>query len=225
MYQVYEALKNAQKARATELPVTRFGAEMRVITSKLQPLFAAAGGGCVTLGVSACSPGEGASTVSRELALHLVGESMSVLLCAALGAADPSTTKSSVPTNDSSSNILATRPITMGTQDRLARADISDLYRPQSTIADKTAFADWLATASAQFDVILIDCPPVLQQQSWASILRVFNGIMLIVEAEKTRSIIIDTTLRVIEESRGKLLGFIFNKRRQYVPSFLYRWL
>jgi len=224
MYRVYEALKNAQKARPTESPVTRFGIEMRAITSRLQPLFAEAGGS-ITLAVTACAPGEGASTVSRELALHLVGEGRTVLLCAAFEPQpEPPKASAKVP-GDAGSNILATRPITMGPQDRVARADISDLCGPQSTVADKTAFADWLATAAKQFDVILIDCPPLLQQQSWASILRIFSGIMLIVEAEKSRSIIIDTTLRIIEESKGRLLGFVFNRRRQYVPRVLYQWL
>jgi Mrp family chromosome partitioning ATPase len=47
----------------------------------------------------------------------------------------------------------------------------------------------------------------------------------MVVEAERTRSPIVDQARRSIESNGGRMLGVVLNKRRFHIPRFLYQWL
>jgi hypothetical protein len=46
-----------------------------------------------------------------------------------------------------------------------------------------------------------------------------------VVEAEQTRSAVLNAALSAVEVAGGHVLGVVFNKRRQYIPGPFYRWL
>ncbi|SRR5258706_8124799 len=222
MANVYKALEQARRvdgpaAKAGAAGVVaadgrlRFGREMRQLSARLQPL--ADERGSIVLLFTACGRGEGTTTVSWELAQHLAAEGRRVLFCAPLGG------QAWAGANGDA------RPVVAGPLDTLHQADISDLRRDSSGVSGNIAFRAWLEQQRANFDFILIDGPPLLAQQSWSTMLKVPDGIILVLEAEKTRSMLVTSTVSMIEEAGGHILGLVFNKRRQYVPRFLYKWL
>lgn len=76
-----------------------------------------------------------------------------------------------------------------------------------------------------RFDLILIDSPPASVSPDGIAISRNVDGVVLVLEAEKTRGPVAQNLKDRIQKNGGNLLGIIFNKRRHYIPEFLYKRL
>jgi Mrp family chromosome partitioning ATPase len=217
MTNLYRALEQARggPGPARGVRPARFEAEMRALRSQLQPLFEARKPTLLT--ITACNHQEGSTTVARELCRSLALDGIKVLLCGRPdlagaprprprpGAIERKTLKTVIPT--------------------LWFVDISDLQQEDARNTAPVEFRDWLEKVKAQFDVIVCDAPPILNQPSWGPLFRNQDGVLLILEAEQTRSMVLTTTISAIEVAGGHILGLIFNKRRQYIPEPFYRWL
>lgn len=77
----------------------------------------------------------------------------------------------------------------------------------------------------SQFDLILVDSPPATVSSDGLAISRMADGVVLIVEAEKTRWPIVESIKDKITKNGGNILGIVFNKRRHYIPEFIYKRL
>jgi cellulose biosynthesis protein BcsQ len=75
------------------------------------------------------------------------------------------------------------------------------------------------------FDNILIDCGPIHESADAAVLASSVDGIVIVVEAGRSRREQILNAQRTIEQAGGKFLGFVLNKRRYPVPEWLYRRL
>jgi len=51
------------------------------------------------------------------------------------------------------------------------------------------------------------------------------DGVILVVEAEKTKWRTARHVRAQIERVGGKILGIVFNKRRYYIPQSIYKYL
>ena len=215
MSSVYQALERARRGAATPPgPVgarprdgeRRFSREMQALSSRLQPLFEERP--TVVLAITACGRGEGATTLASELALHLAEDGRRVLFCGVHGR------ETAAPDGD----IAAAGP-------NLFLLDIGSLRRETTNVQNKSVLRDRLEQLRGQYAVVIVDCPPILIDGSWSAVLRTVDGVILVVEAEKTRSAVLRSTTKMIGEVGGHILGIVFNRRRQYIPRFLYRFL
>ncbi len=75
------------------------------------------------------------------------------------------------------------------------------------------------------FDNILIDCGPLHESADAAVLASNVDGVVIVVEAGRSRRDQIINAQRTIEQAGGKFLGFVLNKRRYPVPEWLYRRL
>jgi Mrp family chromosome partitioning ATPase len=73
------------------------------------------------------------------------------------------------------------------------------------------------------FGYIVIDCPAVWRSNVPTRIATVVEGVILVVEAERVRVQIVERTKERLEEVNARILGVVLNKRRFYIPSWLYR--
>jgi Mrp family chromosome partitioning ATPase len=194
----------------------RFEAEMRALRSQLQPLLDERRP-CVLM-ITACSPGEGATTISRELARSLALDGVKVLLCGWPGMAG-------APRDVSAPSGPIRRRMGRTIIPTLCFTDISDLHHLEARNSALHAFRDWVEAVKSYFDVVLIDAPPILTQPTWGALMRQPDGVLLAMEAEQTRSIVLRTSISAIEGAGGHILGILFNKRKQYIPELFYRWL
>jgi Mrp family chromosome partitioning ATPase len=76
-----------------------------------------------------------------------------------------------------------------------------------------------------RFDLIIVDSPPVMLFPDGPAIVSRVDGVVLIVEAEKTRWQVALSVKEKIIKSGGNLLGIVFNKRKYYIPDFIYKHL
>ncbi|MGQ0762661.1 MAG: hypothetical protein ACT4OT_11715 [Acidobacteriota bacterium] len=75
------------------------------------------------------------------------------------------------------------------------------------------------------FDNILIDCGPLHESSDAAVLASNVDGVVIVVEAGRSRRDQIVNAQRTIEQAGGKFLGFVLNKRRYPVPEWLYKRL
>jgi len=74
-----------------------------------------------------------------------------------------------------------------------------------------------------RFDLIIVDSPPVTMFPDGLRMVSKADGVVLVVEAEKTRWPAALSVKERIKQSGGKVLGIAFNKRQYYIPGWLYR--
>lgn len=82
-----------------------------------------------------------------------------------------------------------------------------------------------LAMLRERYDLIVIDAPPTNRNVLGPALAKKADGVVLVVEAERTRTPIAAAALHAIEINAGRVLGVVLNKRRFHIPGFVYRWL
>lgn len=76
-----------------------------------------------------------------------------------------------------------------------------------------------------QFDCILIDCGSVEATPGVAQFASFCDGVVLVVEADRSNKRQFRRAQQVVQLSHGKLLGAVLNKRRYPIPAWLYKIL
>jgi Mrp family chromosome partitioning ATPase len=76
-----------------------------------------------------------------------------------------------------------------------------------------------------RFDFILIDSPPATTSPDAFSVFRKADGVVIVVEADRTRWPVVESVREKIVQHGGNILGVVLNKRKFYIPDFVYRRL
>jgi len=74
-----------------------------------------------------------------------------------------------------------------------------------------------------RFDLVLIDSPPFQSSPDGIAIARRVDGVVIVLEAEKTRWPVAERLKEQILLNGGNILGLVFNKRRYYIPEYVYK--
>ena len=74
----------------------------------------------------------------------------------------------------------------------------------------------------ARFDLVIFDSPPATASPDGYSVTPKVDGVVLVVEAEKTKWPVIQDVKEKLISHGGNILGIVFNKRRYYIPRWLY---
>jgi protein-tyrosine kinase len=75
------------------------------------------------------------------------------------------------------------------------------------------------------FDLVVINVPPLSVSTAGLAFCRHADGVVLILEAERTRGPVAERAKEQIEKNGGNILGVVFNKRRFYIPKSIYKRL
>jgi hypothetical protein len=84
---------------------------------------------------------------------------------------------------------------------------------------------DCVEQLRTNFDYVLIDCPSIKEAGDVLSLAPFVDGVIIVVQADKTRKDQILHAEKSIEFARGNLIGHILNKRTYLVPQWLYEKL
>jgi protein-tyrosine kinase len=79
--------------------------------------------------------------------------------------------------------------------------------------------------AKEKFDLVLIDSAPASASTDGISLSRYVDGVVLVLEAEKTRKPVAENLKNRILQNGGNLLGMVFNNRRYHIPESVYKRL
>jgi protein-tyrosine kinase len=91
------------------------------------------------------------------------------------------------------------------------------------SLFQSSAFDDFLKSVRQRFQYVVIDAPPLQGFPESLVLSRKADGVILVVESEKTRKRTALWAKQQIEAVGGKLLGVVLNKRKYYIPDWLYR--
>lgn len=87
------------------------------------------------------------------------------------------------------------------------------------------AFCEALPALRQEYTVIICDLPPVLEQSPAMRIAAMMDGVVLVVEAEKTRREVANKAREALLQADSNLIGIILNKRQFHIPEWLYKTL
>ncbi len=76
-----------------------------------------------------------------------------------------------------------------------------------------------------EFDLIVMDLPPAGEMDEMLPASMIADGFLLVLEAERIRRQAAQRVKRQFEQVNGRLLGAVFNKRKNHIPEWLYRRL
>lgn len=181
-----------------------------------------------TLGLIASAEGEGVSTIALGLA-RVVARSpdANVLICTVASDSElargertnsPSVVEVIFPEDAAPrGNVLQWLP-----DSRVAVASLSDRSWIETIATDGETLHSIIAALGASFEFVIFDLPPLGKSIASPALARALDGLVLVVEAERTRRQAVVAARDAIEMYGGHLLGVVLNKRRFHVPSFLY---
>ncbi|MBW4028587.1 MAG: CpsD/CapB family tyrosine-protein kinase [Acidobacteria bacterium] len=169
---------------------------------------------------AAVSPGEGVSYVTRTFAEELATSRFSTVAridLRALRALCQSSMETLQQSLSRASGNLCEIEVTDRIQlrpERNGRWDGSWQYRRDCI--------DFLRT---QVDYAILDCGSLKQSGDVLSVAPFVDGVILVVEANRTRREQLSHAERTIEAAQGQILGHVLNKRTYPIPDWIYRRL
>ena len=201
-------------AREHHSPVAE---DMRRIQSALA--FSSLEGRSRRLLITSASPGEGKSTFSTNLAVTLADTGAKTLVI------DADLRRPRVDALFGLDGSIGLTTVLMG---EIALPDAVVAWRQggpdvltsgalppnPAAIVTSDAFRSALDAASQRYDAVIIDSPPVLTVADSNLLASLADGVVIVVDASKTRRPQLAKTLRSIESAGGRVLGIVLNKTR-----------
>jgi Mrp family chromosome partitioning ATPase len=86
-------------------------------------------------------------------------------------------------------------------------------------------FHEQVAALKERYSLILLDAPSIAESSDALLAAPETDGIVMVVEAGSTRWQVAENAREKLAMQGGNVLGVILNKRRFYIPSFIYRRL
>jgi Mrp family chromosome partitioning ATPase len=172
--------------------------------------------------ITASIRGEGTSTVARDLANAVAATlGLRVLLVQVETRESAEAGLETVATG----NAIATDVIAPARDGPFYRSSLSVFGPSARFLFESGGLERVLGELIELVDVVFIDAPPILAEVASMVLSRCVGGVVLVVEAEKTRAPIVEQARRAIEANGGRLLGVVMNKRRFHIPRAIYQRL
>jgi Mrp family chromosome partitioning ATPase len=174
-----------------------------------------------TVVLASATPGEGTSTIAQEMAMTAAGHlAKTVMLIRVVNdlplspgleaAAHGRLPIDAVTKVDPIVATLATTTLSIGGSNAGLLFDGDELDR---------VFAE----AAKLARLIIIDAPAILADVAAIALSRKVSGLLMVIEAERTRASVIEQARRAVEVGGGRVLGVVLNKRKHYMPGWLDR--
>jgi len=164
--------------------------------------------------------GEGTSTVAREFARTAAALARSNVLLVeadltpASQPARPGLVEAMAATN---SLAAAIRALEGGVD--AARLTTHGL---RSELLKRTALAPLWDAIRARYGLAVVDAPALERGIDGIALAAQVDAVLIVVEAERTRAPVVERLVDLLQRADAPLVGAVLNKRRFYVPSFIY---
>jgi len=227
--------RSAEQSRMvsrTEVVANFFGAtrEMQTLYRSVEPLMAGVQAGAIIM-FSSAHPGEGKTTVCGSYAATLAqnfGKSVLILdadrnhvLTHKWGTQkDANATVAELEKSSEAAIAALQAGKRIGTRGSISVMPVDSADGDGSDLTTIAANKDKLVH---NFDYVLIDAPSVAEVSWGPSIGAMADGVILVVQAERTRWPVALNAKQEFEASGGRVIGVFLNKRRFYIPSRIYR--
>lgn len=201
------------------IPKLAYARREAINTLKTNMLFA--GVNVKTVVLTSTSQGEGKSTISFDLACTLTESGKNVLyIDADLRKSQHINTLRIKTIEDDTIGLTHYLAGTGDIKNLVCRTNINNLYmimtgtysaNPTELLASER-FSQFIEKVSQLYDYVVIDSPPLGAVIDAAIIAPLTDGVIIVVEADKTPTKSVQNVAKQIESSGAKILGYVLNK-------------
>jgi len=89
------------------------------------------------------------------------------------------------------------------------------------SVVEFDRIAGLLGTLGGQFDFTIVDVPPVNLYADACVLAPTVDGVILVVEADRTPVVDAEAAKRNLDRAGARILGVVLNRRRSYIPPVL----
>ena len=107
----------------------------------------------------------------------------------------------------------------------LSAARLNGSADDSDSTARLIADADFWTALKADYDEVVIDGPYAAASSHGLQMAAAADGVILVVAGEETRLPVAQSLVNDLRAVRANIIGAVFNKRRFYIPDFIYRRL
>ncbi|MHC2108747.1 MULTISPECIES: CpsD/CapB family tyrosine-protein kinase [unclassified Methylobacterium] len=181
------------------------------------------------VGITAVQPGEGVSTLARELAgayarrgrtAALIETNWSRPSLAAAYGLEGRPGFADIVAGDVAPS-LGVHPVADG----LSVVPAGSAGAIRKATLDDGRVEDFLALVDDRFDLAILDCEPITEIGDAAALSPFVDGFVVVIGAERTRRAVAQRALADLKAAGGAPLGIVLNGTRRPIPKWLYRWL
>ncbi|HET6350070.1 MAG TPA: CpsD/CapB family tyrosine-protein kinase [Candidatus Krumholzibacteria bacterium] len=86
-------------------------------------------------------------------------------------------------------------------------------------------FPHLIKEALQAYDTVIVDAPPVVVCPETPPLSPFVDGVVLVVHSGRTKRETVDRSIKQIQQFQGRVLGVLLNRKRYYIPHFIYRHL
>jgi capsular exopolysaccharide synthesis family protein len=112
----------------------------------------------------------------------------------------------------------------------IKKTDINNLYLLPSgslecnplLIIESDKYFEMMQTLKKEYSFIIIDSPPMQQYPEATLLASNVDGVLLVVQAERTRREIVTDAVKKLETVNAKILGIVLNRKKHYIPKSIY---
>lgn len=94
--------------------------------------------------------------------------------------------------------------------------------KPHQLMLNQGKARSFFESARSTFDLVLVDSPAASESAGSLSMAPLSDGVVLVVEAGRTRWQAVDTLANRIRTLGGNILGVLLNRREYPIPQFIY---
>ncbi|GAB3598414.1 tyrosine-protein kinase domain-containing protein [Microbacterium tumbae] len=170
--------------------------------------------------VTSGAPGEGKSTVAVNLAMTLAAAEKSVLLIDADLRRPRAHEHAGIDGSIGLTGVLLNEVDMEIAKKRIAGTDLDVL--PSGTvppnpaeILTSTPMVELIEWASDAYDFVVIDSPPILSVADANLLSPLVDGVILVVDATRTRSATLARSVKSLESGGARILGTVLNRARR----------
>jgi len=98
-------------------------------------------------------------------------------------------------------------------------------YRNRDMVLESDSFEIHREEMVKRADWVLFDCSAVNSSNDAVVLAPQVDGVVIVLEAERTRWEVAENARQRIKSAHGNILGVVLNKRRYYIPKWLYKRL
>ncbi len=87
------------------------------------------------------------------------------------------------------------------------------------------AFPHLVEEALRTYDTVIVDAPPVVVCPETTPLSPFVDGTVLVVHSGRTKRETVERSVKQIQQFHGRVLGVVLNRKRYYIPYFIYKRL
>lgn len=104
--------------------------------------------------------------------------------------------------------------------------DVLRVGRQDATVIQlnlNSVFPRLLEEALRDYDTVVIDAPPVISSPETPPMTAFVDGVVIVIRAGKTKREAVLRALDSVASFKGRVLGVVLNRKRYYIPGFIYK--